>query len=421
MTHDFDHRMTQRLRQLQQSNLLRTPRVVETLPGGRCRVDHVDSVNFGGNDYLDIAHDVRVCRAFQDAAAEQTGSTASAIVAGRSPLHDQLESCLARFEDADEALLFPSGYAANTGVLTTLVEANDAVFCDRDNHASIIDAAKTCAGRMLVYHRDRLERLTSALAKRRHEFDQTFIVTDGVFSMDGTLAPLPELCDIADRFDAVVIVDEAHATGVIGSRGHGASEHSDCEARVKVRVGTLSKALGGLGGFAVGDHQTISWLSQRGSQPVLLHGASSGDVRGDAAGRADRVGRTGTTPYPAAAYATCASDNPRTRAADNRRRTGADCSGAGGRRSCGRAVVVETSAAWLVRARYSSADGSAWNSAAENFDFLRSFRRQHRGGADPDPPLAGSRSALLITCRPRTPGIVRGLFIFHPPNVIPRG
>jgi len=261
MTDTFSDRVTSRLRQLDESNLRRAARVVETLPGGRCRIDGREVVNFGGNDYLDLAHDARVCAAFRDAAAGQTGAPASPVVAGRSPYHDALERDLAEFEGTESSLLFPTGYAANVGVLTALVESGDAVFCDRDNHASIIDAARACSGSMFVYHRDRLERLTTALTKRRHMFEQAFIVTDGVFSMDGTVAPLSTLCDIAARFDAVMIVDEAHGTGVLGKHGRGAAELLNAESREMLKVGTLSKALGGLGGFVAGDQSTIDWLA----------------------------------------------------------------------------------------------------------------------------------------------------------------
>ncbi len=260
MTSRLNERIQCRLQQLDATGLRRQARVVETLPGGCCRVSGVDAVNFGGNDYLDLAHDARVCEAFRDAAALQAGSTASAAVAGRSRLHDTLEAELADFENTDAALLFPAGYAANFGTLTAIVEDRDAVFCDRDSHASLIDAARACAGRMFVYHRDRLDRLTTALEKRRGEFDQAFIVTDSVFSMDGTVAPLADLCVIAERFEAAVVVDEAHGTGVLGHAGRGAVELLGVESKVAVKVGTLSKALGGLGGFVAADRSTIEWL-----------------------------------------------------------------------------------------------------------------------------------------------------------------
>lgn len=226
-------------------------------------IDGHKLISFASNDYLGLAHDDRILHAFQLAAREQVGAMSSAMVCGRSTSCAQLESELAKFEGTESCLLFPSGFAANFGVVTTLAERTDAVFCDRDNHASIIDAVRTCDARMLIYRRDRLDRMQTALEKRRHLYDQVFIVTDGVFSMDGTVAPLQQICSMAERFQATVVVDEAHGTGVLGPGGRGASEYCGVESAVFLRVGTLSKALGGLGGFVVGDGQTISWLRNR--------------------------------------------------------------------------------------------------------------------------------------------------------------
>jgi 8-amino-7-oxononanoate synthase len=157
-------------------------------------------------------------------------------------------------------LLFPTGYAANLGIINALVEQGDAVFCDRENHASLIDGSRICDGSLLVYRRSQLDRLQASLSKRRSEYNQVFIVTDGVFSMDGSIAPLQELCELARQFDAQVIVDEAHGTGVLGEHGRGASEHAHVEDQVLLRIGTMSKAMGGLGGFVATDATTADWL-----------------------------------------------------------------------------------------------------------------------------------------------------------------
>ena len=255
----FHRRVAARLQQLSADGLYRQPRVVQALPGGRCLLSGQELINFGGNDYLGLAHRVTLA----SAPPLTCGSTASAAVMGRSPELAALEAALADFEDTPAALVFPTGYAANLGVLQTLVEAGDAVLCDRDNHASIVDACRTAQGQFLVYRGDRLAALEQTLARRRARYDQVFLVTDGVFSMDGTVARLPELCELAARFDACVIVDEAHGTGVLGERGRGATEHTHTEDRVLLRIGTLSKATGGLGGFVVGPQDTIDWLRNR--------------------------------------------------------------------------------------------------------------------------------------------------------------
>ena len=146
------------------------------------------------------------------------------------------------------------------GTLTSLIGPKDAVFCDRENHASLIDGCRASSGKFYVYDRHELQDLGSAIERRRCEFDAVFIVTDSVFSMDGTVADLPSLCDIADRQDAAVIVDEAHGTGVFGPTGRGVCELQNVEQRVAVRIGTMSKALGGLGGFVTGSSSLCEWL-----------------------------------------------------------------------------------------------------------------------------------------------------------------
>lgn len=260
MTSGLHQRLAQRLQDLHSNGLHRSPRIVNSLPGGMCVIDDKELVNFGGNDYLSLAHEVCLVDSVQAVFAAQTGATASAVLAGRSEWHSRLEQQLAEFEDTAAALVFPTGFAANTGVLSSLIEPTDAVFCDRDNHASIVDATRSSDGQFYVYRKDRLESLEESIVRRREKFQQVFIVTDGVFSMDGSIASLGELCRIADRNDCHVIVDEAHGTGILGDFGRGACDFTNVEKKVLVRIGTMSKAMGGLGGFVVGDRQTIDWL-----------------------------------------------------------------------------------------------------------------------------------------------------------------
>lgn len=258
MSNSWENRIRERLTKLQSEDRLREPRTVTSLPNGRCQIDGREMINFGGNDYLNLAFECGI--AADTNSISQIGSTASALVTGRSPLHAELESALAKFEGTDAALLFPTGFAANLGVLQSLVEASDAVFCDRDNHASLIDAARTCPGKFQVFQGDQLDRLRATLQRRRSQFDQVFLVTDGVFSMDGRAAELTGLVDIANEFDCRLIVDEAHGTGVLGINGRGAGEHCGVHDRIDVHIGTLSKALGGLGGFVCGPADLIRWL-----------------------------------------------------------------------------------------------------------------------------------------------------------------
>ncbi|MEZ6057908.1 MAG: aminotransferase class I/II-fold pyridoxal phosphate-dependent enzyme [Planctomycetaceae bacterium] len=208
------------------AGLLRRRRVVRPLPHGRCEVDGRTLINFATNDYLDLASHPRVVEMAQQALAELgAGGRGSALIVGRTPWHDSLENRLARFEGTAAAILFPSGYAANVGTITALVGPDDAVFCDRLNHASLIDGCRLSRAKFHVYpHRD-VSALDNILSKRSAtastatgaRLPRRLIVTDSLFSMDGDIAPLRELVEVADRHEAMLLIDEAHATGVFAT------------------------------------------------------------------------------------------------------------------------------------------------------------------------------------------------------------
>lgn len=254
--------LAQQLDQLAAEGLQRERRTVTQLPGGWIECAGVRLRNFASNDYLNLASDPRVIAAARDALAGGVGSRASALVTGHTMWHQRLEQRLAEFEETEAALLFPSGYAANVGTLAALIDANDVVLCDRWNHASLIDGCRLSGARMRVYRHDDLPGLRSELQKAASA-QRRWIVTDSVFSMDGDLAPLPELCDLAEEFQATLIVDEAHGTGVFGEHGRGVAELTQTEPRIGVRIGTLSKSLGTLGGFVSGSRVLIDWLWNR--------------------------------------------------------------------------------------------------------------------------------------------------------------
>jgi 8-amino-7-oxononanoate synthase len=226
-------------------------------------IDGESLVNFGANDYLGLAADKRLAdaaiRATQD---EGWGSGASPLVTGHRGSHQQLEQRLAEMEATEAALLFSSGFAANVGTIAALVGSGDVVLGDRKNHASIIDGCRLSRADVKVYPHADVSRVESLLKKARG-YRRRLIVTDALFSMDGDFAPLRDLADLAERYDAMLMVDEAHATGVFGEHGRGVSEHLGVEDRVHVRVGTLSKALGCAGGFVVGRKPLIEWLVNR--------------------------------------------------------------------------------------------------------------------------------------------------------------
>jgi 8-amino-7-oxononanoate synthase len=251
------------LAELHEQGLARRRRSVIRFPDGWCEIDGRRLRNFASNDYLNLAHDPRLIEAARAALSTTgVGSGASALVTGRTHWHARLEERLARFERQPAAILFPTGYAANAGTIAALAGESDAVFSDRLNHASLIDGCRLSGAKLRVYRHNELERLDRELQKAC-DARRRLIVTDAVFSMDGHAAPLPALCDLADRHQAMLLVDEAHATGVLGEHGRGAAELLGIEDRVTVRVGTLSKALGALGGFVAGPLELIDWLWNR--------------------------------------------------------------------------------------------------------------------------------------------------------------
>jgi 8-amino-7-oxononanoate synthase len=209
-------------------------------------------VNFGSNDYLDLASDQRLIDAVCEAASHYGwGSGASPLVTGYSELHARLEQELAEFEHAEAALLFTTGYAANMGVVSSLVGREDAIFSDEQNHASIVDGCRLSRADVFVYRHCDMDHLRELLGGVRL-FRRRLIVSDTIFSMEGDAAPLTELVVLATEHDAMLMVDEAHATGVFGASGSGWVEHCGVDGSSIVRIGTLSKALGSIGGFVAG-------------------------------------------------------------------------------------------------------------------------------------------------------------------------
>ncbi|MFO0871858.1 MAG: 8-amino-7-oxononanoate synthase [Pirellulales bacterium] len=220
-------------------------------------------VNFGSNDYLGLAASAEVTAAVRTALDEcGWGSGASPLVTGRDSHHARLEAELADFEGTAAALLFPSGFAANVGAVTALAGRGDLILSDAKNHASLIDGCRLSGARIQIYPHGDMEVLEHFL-KQAGSFRRRLLVTDSLFSMDGDLAPLDRLAALAERYRAMLLVDEAHATGVLGEQGRGACELFGVEEYVTARVGTLSKALGSSGGFVVGSRSLIDWLANR--------------------------------------------------------------------------------------------------------------------------------------------------------------
>lgn len=251
---------------LDQQGLLRRLANRDTAQTAEVSIDGRRLINFGANDYLGLAADPRLGEA-ACSAIEQLGwgSGASPLVSGRSHFHAELEQAIADFEATEAALVFPSGFAANAGTIPALVGEGDVILADAGNHASLIDGCRLAKAARLVYPHGDWRSLESLLADTGR-YRRRLIVTDSLFSMDGDLAPLVEIGRLADEHNAMLLVDEAHATGVWGARGRGVVEHlaadvPQLEQQVAVRVGTLSKAIGASGGFVAGSRLLIEWLA----------------------------------------------------------------------------------------------------------------------------------------------------------------
>lgn len=222
------------------------------------------------NNYLGLASDSRVIEKAQEAIERfGTGSGGSRLTTGNLPIHVQLEQELAHFQQADSCLLYSSGYLANLGVISTLSDEKTVIFSDELNHASIIDACRLSKAKVIVYRHSDMNDLQIKLAEH-HTHAKKIIVTDGVFSMDGDLAPLDQLCFLAEKHDTLLIIDDAHATGVIGKFGRGSADYY--QERVDVTIGTLSKAIGSEGGFVCANKDIISFLIQK-SRPFIFQTA----------------------------------------------------------------------------------------------------------------------------------------------------
>ncbi|AGC42628.1 8-amino-7-oxononanoate synthase [Myxococcus stipitatus DSM 14675] len=256
------------LASLQARGLRRYLEPLESPQGPVVRVGGETLVNFSSNDYLGLAASPSV-RAAAIAAVERhgVGTGASRLVMGDTSAHHRLEARLMAFERAEAVLLFNSGYAANTGILPALVGVGDAVFSDALNHASLVDGCRLSRARVVVYPHADVDALAKALAETPGR--RKLVVTDTVFSMDGDVAPLRDIVDVCRAHGAALMVDEAHATGVLGARGAGLCEELGLEAQVDLRMGTLSKALGGQGAYVATSRVVADLLISR-ARPFIF-------------------------------------------------------------------------------------------------------------------------------------------------------
>lgn len=257
------------VRDLKARGLFRTLQVIQSPQGPRIQIDDRTFINMSSNDYLGLANHPEV-RAGAIAGAESWGGGAGAVrtIAGTLEPHEALEAEIAEWKGVESTLVLQSGFSSNLGVIPTLVGRDDFILSDELNHASIIDGCRLSRATIRRYAHADADALHAEL-KACPSGQRKLVVTDGVFSMDGDIAPLPAICDVAEEFGAIVMVDDAHGSGVLGRGGRGTVDHFELHGRVQVQIGTLSKAIGSMGGYIAGTKTLRDYLVQT-ARPLLF-------------------------------------------------------------------------------------------------------------------------------------------------------
>jgi glycine C-acetyltransferase len=268
MRHDPLAYLESELNILREQGLFRPLRVLDREQAALTSVDGRSVVNLSSNNYLGFTTHPRLRERARDALTLGVGTASVRTIAGTMQIHMELEHRLAAFKRTAAAVVFQSGFAANAGTVAALLGRDDVIVSDELNHASIIDGARLSRAAIKVFpHRD--VAAARAILEGLPRGQRTLLITDGVFSMDGDVGALPGLCDLADEFGSIMMVDDAHASGVFGAQGRGTVDHFGLHGRVDVQVGTLSKALGGLGGYVAGSRPLIEFLYRR-ARPFLF-------------------------------------------------------------------------------------------------------------------------------------------------------
>jgi len=261
------------LQKLKDDGLYNRIRTLSSPQGAWLVVDGKRVLNFCSNNYLGLANHPRIVQAAQEAVKKfGVGPAAVRSIAGTMDLHLELERRLAAFKGVEAAITFQSGFTANLGTIPALVGKDDAVFSDELNHASIIDGCRLSGAKIIRYAHCNPQDLDRVLSEERQKFPRAMVITDGVFSMDGDIAPLDKIYEVAQKYEVILMVDDAHGEGVIGKGGRGIVDHFSLHGKVDVEVGTLSKAFGVVGGVSAGNPVVVEWLRQRG-RPFLFSSA----------------------------------------------------------------------------------------------------------------------------------------------------
>ncbi|QWF76222.1 glycine C-acetyltransferase [Bacillus subtilis] len=268
MTKEFEF-LKAELDSMKENHTWQDIKQLESMQGPSVTVNHQKVIQLSSNNYLGFTSHPRLINAAQEAVQQYGAGTGSVrTIAGTLTMHQELEKKLAGFKKTEAALVFQSGFTTNQGVLSSILSKEDIVISDELNHASIIDGIRLTKADKKVYQHVNMSDLERVLRKSMN-YRMRLIVTDGVFSMDGNIAPLPDIVELAEKYDAFVMVDDAHASGVLGENGRGTVNHFGLDGRVHIQVGTLSKAIGVLGGYAAGSKVLIDYLRHKG-RPFLF-------------------------------------------------------------------------------------------------------------------------------------------------------
>src|ERR1051326_2643484 len=245
-------------------------RVLEDEQDAVCTFDGRKVINIASNNYLGLTTHPKLREAAMAALKKYgVGSGAVRTVAGTMKIHMDLEEKIARFKNVEACVVFQSGFTANAGTVSAVLGKEDFIISDELNHASIIDGARLSRAKILVFRHKEIAHAEEQLKSVANEPGKKLLISDGVFSMDGDIAPLPALCDLAEKYGAIMMVDDAHSSGVLGKNGRGTIDHLNCHGRVHIQVGTLSKAIGAMGGYVCGSRDLIDFGKLR-ARPFLF-------------------------------------------------------------------------------------------------------------------------------------------------------
>ncbi len=262
--------LADQLNELKQKGTYFRLRVLEDEQAAVCTFDGKQVINLASNNYLGLTTHPKLREAALAATKKYgVGSGAVRTIAGTMSLHMQLEEKIARFKNVEACVVFQSGFTANAGTVSAVLGKDDFIISDELNHASIIDGCRLSKAKILVFRHKDMAHAEQQLASVQNQPGRKLLITDGVFSMDGDIGPLPELCALAEKYGAIMMVDDAHASGVLGRNGRGTIDHFGMHGRVDIQVGTLSKAIGALGGYVCGTRDLIDFLYHRG-RPFLF-------------------------------------------------------------------------------------------------------------------------------------------------------